>query len=50
MERAQREEKARIEAEMRAAKVAERMRAQDELKQKRESQRLEIAKVFCGIL
>ncbi|KAL9282558.1 Transcription factor GTE12 [Arabidopsis thaliana] len=48
MERAQREEKARIEAEMRAAKVAERMRAQDELKQKRESQRLEIAKMKKG--
>lgn len=43
-------EKARIEAEMRAAKVAARMRTQAELKQKRETQRLELAKVFCRIL
>ncbi|CAE6215726.1 unnamed protein product [Arabidopsis arenosa] len=48
MERAQREEKARIEAEMRAAKVAARMRAQAELKQKRETQRLELAKMKKG--
>ncbi|XP_023638643.1 transcription factor GTE12 [Capsella rubella] len=45
MERAQREEKARIEAEMRAAKVAAQMRAQAELKEKRDRQRLELAKM-----
>uniref|UniRef100_A0A1J3GFT7 Transcription factor GTE12 n=1 Tax=Noccaea caerulescens TaxID=107243 RepID=A0A1J3GFT7_NOCCA len=42
MERAQREEKARIVAEMRAAEIARRMRAETELKQKRERQRLEL--------
>lgn len=35
---------------MRAAKIAAQMRAQAELNQKRESQRRELAKVFCGIL
>ncbi|XP_010494830.1 PREDICTED: transcription factor GTE12 [Camelina sativa] len=45
MERAQREEKARIEAEMRAAKVAAQMRAQAELKEKRDKQRLELAEM-----
>ncbi|ESQ39802.1 hypothetical protein EUTSA_v10000859mg [Eutrema salsugineum] len=41
MERTQREEKARIEAGMRAAKIATRLRAETELKQRRERERLE---------
>ncbi|CAH2046199.1 unnamed protein product [Thlaspi arvense] len=45
MERAQREEKARIEAEMRAAKIAIRLQAETELKQRRERQRLELEKM-----
>lgn len=39
-------EKARIEAEMRAATIATRMRAVNELKQQRERERLELEKVF----
>ncbi|KAF8117191.1 hypothetical protein N665_0012s0195 [Sinapis alba] len=45
MEKTQREEKARIEAEMIAAKLAAKMRAQAELKEKRERQRLELEKM-----
>ncbi|KAL0692911.1 hypothetical protein Bca4012_060091 [Brassica carinata] len=45
MEKTQREEKARIEAEMSAAKHAAKMRAQAELKEKRERQRLELEKM-----
>lgn len=43
-------EKARIEAGIIAAKIAARMRAQTDLKQKRERQRLELEKVLHGIL
>ncbi|VVB08162.1 unnamed protein product [Arabis nemorensis] len=45
MEKTLREEKARIEAEMREAKIATRMRAVNELKQQRERQRLELEKM-----
>lgn len=41
-------EKARIIAEMRAAEIARRVRAETELRQKRERQRLELEMVFCG--
>ncbi|ESQ45962.1 hypothetical protein EUTSA_v10011031mg [Eutrema salsugineum] len=45
MERTQREKKARIEAGMKAAKIATRLTAETELKQKRERERLERGKM-----
>ncbi|CAN7043627.1 unnamed protein product [Brassica rapa subsp. trilocularis] len=45
MEKTQREEKARIEAEIAAAKLAARMRAEAELKEKRERARLDLEKM-----
>ncbi|CAN8267301.1 unnamed protein product [Cochlearia groenlandica] len=45
MQKTQREEKARIEAEIKTAKMATRMRAETELRQRRERQRLQLEKM-----